>query len=73
MPGGSGNDFMSDILFELIKTRYGNRLTMQQLDEVRIGVQGAEDLAKELRGVRLNNADEPFALFQPYLGADNNE
>ena len=73
MPRESVQKYPVDPLFQLIKSRYGDRLTTQQLDEVRIGIQGVADLAEELRQVRLDNADEPFAIFQPYQGIDNGE
>ena len=63
----------ADMLFEIVKAKYGDRLTDEQLEEVRSGVEGAEDLAEELRKVRLTNAVEPFSNFQPYRGADNDE
>ena len=63
----------AEMLFEIVKAKYGDRLTDEQLEEVRSGVEGAEGLAAELRRVRLTNAVEPSANFQPYRGADNNE
>ena len=73
MPEESRDNPRADMLFEIVKAKYGDRLTYEQLAEVRSGVEGAEDLAAELRKVRLTNAVEPFANFQPYRGADNNE
>ena len=73
MPDESRDNSIADMLFEIVKAKYGDRLTHEQLEEVRKGVDGVEDLAQELRKVRLNNAVEPYATFQPYRGADNDE
>ena len=73
MPDESRDNPIADMLFEIVKSRYGDRLTDDQLEEVRKGVDGVEHLAQELRKVRLGNAVEPYATFQPYRGADNNE
>lgn len=73
MPEESRDNPTADMLFEIVKSRYGDRLTDEQLKEVRKGVDGVEDLAQELRKVRLSNAVEPYATFQPYRGADNDE
>lgn len=69
----SSKDPMAEIMFEMVRSRYGDRLTDDQLDEVRDGVAAAEALAEELRKVRLSNSVEPHALFQPYRGVGNDE
>jgi hypothetical protein len=56
-----------DRLFELVRARYGDRLSAEQLAEVRQGVAGIVEAVQELRRVRLGNADEPaqpFAVFR---------
>jgi hypothetical protein len=58
----------SEHLFSIIEDRYGNRLTKDQLDEVRSGVNRLTEAAKALREVRLENWDEPFSIFRPYKG-----
>ena len=73
MPDENKKESRTDMLFMIVKAKYGDRLTDEQLKEVRSGVDGVEDLAVELRKVRLTNAVEPFANFQPYRGADNDE
>ena len=55
-------------LFELIRQRYGHRLTASELEEVHKGVQGVARMTATLRTVRLENADEPFSVFIPYRG-----
>ena len=56
----------ADALFEIVRQRYGGRLTPEQLDEVRKIVQAQVEAACALRAVRLTNADEPFQTFAPY-------
>ena len=73
MPDESKTNSRAEKLFEIVKAKYGDRLTDEQLEEVRSGVDGAEVLAAELRKVRLTNDVEPFSTFHPYRGADNNE
>jgi hypothetical protein len=54
-----------EILMALIKARYGDRLTPEQVDGVRLGVQGVVEAVTALRAVRLANADEPHPPFSP--------
>ena len=58
----------AEALFEIVTERYGDRLDPDQLEEVRKGVEGAVELAKELRGVRLDNSVEPYSTFRPFRG-----
>lgn len=53
-------------LFDLIRTRYGNRLTAEQLEAVRRGVVAVVAQSAALRAVRLTNADEPVQRFVPF-------
>ena len=46
--------------------RYGSRLTPIQLEEVRKGVEGLEQMTAALQQVQLANSDEPLAVFVPY-------
>lgn len=55
-----------DALFELVRGRYGDRLTPEQQDEVRGIVRAQVEAARALRAVRLTNADEPMQPFAPY-------
>ena len=52
--------------FNLVKQRYGDRLTADELDEVRKDVADIVDSAKALSSAHLDNSDEPFSLFVPY-------
>jgi hypothetical protein len=56
----------TDTLFEIVRQRYGGRLTNEQLDDLRKIVRGQVDVARALRAVRLTNADEPYQRFAPY-------
>ncbi len=56
----------TDALFEIVRQRYGDRLTREQLDELRKIVQAQVEAARALRAVTLTNADEPMQPFAPY-------
>ena len=56
----------TDTLFEIVRQRYGARLTSEQLDDLRRIVRGQVDAARTLRAVRLTNADEPCQRFAAY-------
>jgi hypothetical protein len=53
-------------LFALVANRYGDRLTAEQLDEIKKMIEGQVEVARALRAVRLTNADEPFQHFAAY-------
>jgi hypothetical protein len=53
-------------LFSMIKERYGARLTPEELEKVREGIEAIQRDAEALRAVKLINSDEPLALFVPY-------
>ena len=56
----------SKYLFDLLKKRYGERLSPEELKEVKNGVENIQQAADKLRAVKLENSDEPFALSVPY-------
>ena len=56
----------TDALFEIVRQRYGHRLTREQLDELGKIVQAQVEAARALRAMRLTNADEPMQPFAPY-------
>ena len=58
----------SEHLFNIIKERYGERLSDEELEEVKKGVQKIVEAAEKLREIRLENGDEPFFVFKPYRG-----
>jgi len=59
-------DAEADALFEIVRQRYGDRLTQEEKDEIRKIVRAQVEAARALRPVRLTNADEPFQTFAPY-------
>jgi hypothetical protein len=48
-----------DLLFALVRARYGRRLTPDELEAVRTGLAAIVEGAQALRAVRLGNADGP--------------
>jgi hypothetical protein len=58
----------SEHLFNIIKERYGERLSDDELAEVKKGVEKIVEAAEKLREIRLENGDEPFFVFRPYRG-----
>ena len=53
-------------LYDMLKRRYGERLNAEELEEVKKGVENIRKAADKLRSVKLQNSDEPPALFIPY-------
>jgi len=53
-------------LFAIVRARYSDRLTAEQLADVRQTVEGIVQTARALRAVRLPNTTEPYAPFAPY-------
>lgn len=56
----------TNILLELVKQRYGKRLTDDQITEVEKQLTRNLETAKELHSVELTNGDEPYNVFKPY-------
>ena len=55
-----------EVLFEILQNRYGDRLSPEELEEVRKGVERIAETAKALRSVKLENSAELFSVFKPY-------
>ena len=53
-------------MFDIVKSRFGNRLTDEELKEVNKAVEGIGKMTASLRAAKLNNDDEPFTRFVPY-------
>jgi hypothetical protein len=49
-----------DLLFTLVRERYGTRLTPEELEAVRTGVAAVVEGVRALRAVRVDNADGPL-------------
>ena len=57
-----------ELLFAVVKEKYGGLLSEEQLDEVRQSVLGMSNFTQPLRSIRLTNDVEPFSMFRPYRG-----
>ena len=51
--------------FSVVADRYGDRLTPEELEEVRKAIEANLDAAYALRSIKLENWDEPFSVFKP--------
>ena len=51
---------------ELVKERYGERLTEEQLENVENSLKRVMEAGKALRDTPLENSDEPYNVFKPY-------
>jgi len=60
------SDRETSILMELVKERYGERLTEEQLEHVSKSLKTVLDAGKALRETPLENSDEPYNVFKPY-------
>jgi hypothetical protein len=55
-----------DLRFALVRLRYGDRLSAEQLDALRRAVETIVEQVAALRAVPLTNADEPLQRFVPF-------
>jgi hypothetical protein len=62
-PGAARSE--AEVLFALVRDRYGSRLTPEELETVRAGVNAIVDAARALRAVRLDNSDGPLLPLPP--------
>ena len=53
-------------LFEIVRRRYGEGLSDEELEQVRNGVREVMAQAAALAAVKLDAAAEPGPLFRPY-------
>lgn len=60
----------AEMMFDVVRRRYGGRLDDEQLEEVKKGVEGIFEAAETLRKIKLEYRDEPFSLFVPYRKGD---
>ena len=56
----------ADLLFAVVRRRYADRLSDEDLQALRRSVDEVARLAAALRAVRLGNADEPFQRFEAF-------
>jgi hypothetical protein len=62
----AGDPGEADLRFALVRLRYGDRLTSEQLDALRQAVETVIAQVAALRTVPLTNADEPQQRFVPF-------
>ena len=62
-PGAAASEV--DLLFALVRERYGGRLSPDELDAVRTALAGIVEGARALRAGRLDNADGPLLPLLP--------
>jgi hypothetical protein len=55
-----------ELRLSLLRLRYGDRLSAEQLDDLRRTVQGIVAQVRALRAVPLANADEPLPRFTAF-------
>ncbi len=68
MTTNADNSLEQDLLFAIIKEKYGHLLSDEQMEGVRGAVTGQRDVFRALRAIRLTNDVEPFSSFKPYRG-----
>lgn len=68
MEGDNKTSLEQELLFAVVKEKYGSLLSDEQLDEVRHSVLGLSGFTQALRSVPLTNDVEPFSTFRPYRG-----
>ncbi len=62
-----------DLMYAIVKQRYGSLLSDEQLEEVRASVIGLDGFLRPLRSFRLTNDVEPFSTFSPFRSEDSGE
>ena len=71
MEENAGKSLEQDLMFAVVKEKYGHLLNDEQLEEVRGTVVGLSSFFEPMRSVRLTNDIEPFSTFKPYRSNDN--
>jgi hypothetical protein len=61
-------DPMAEELMEVLRVKYKDRLSSQQWEEVRKGIEGNLRVAKTLHDFRLPISTEPSTVFRAYRG-----
>lgn len=52
-------------LLAIIRTRYGDRVTPDELEEIKKSLTAILDASTAMRAVKLENGDEPHQTFKP--------
>jgi len=56
----------TELLFELVRCRYGDFLNNEQLESVKLSINEIVKNAEALSQVTLDNSQEPMTLFTPH-------
>ena len=56
----------TELLFELVRARYGDFLNNEQLESVKLSINEIVKNAEALSQVPLDNSQEPMTLFTPH-------
>ena len=67
----TGKSLEQDLMFAVVKEKYGHLMNDEQLEEVRKTVVGLSGFFQPMRAVRLTNDVEPFLTFKPYRSDDH--
>ena len=68
MTTNADNSLEQELLFAIIKEKYGHLLTDEQVDSVRTAIVGQREVFRPIREYKLTNDVEPFANFRPFRG-----
>lgn len=60
------SDRESEILFNLVKLNYQDKISQKELDEVKKAVDNIVKASENVRSIELANWDEPFSVFIPF-------
>ena len=60
----------SDLLFEMVKEKFGERLGSTEQEEIKKRIDEIVEASEEMRSLKLENSDEPFFIFKPYRKED---
>ena len=66
MTTNADNSLEQDLLFAIVKEKYGHLLTDDQLDSVRAAIVGQREVFRPIREYKLTNDVEPFSSFRPF-------
>jgi hypothetical protein len=58
----------AEILYSLVETRYGDKVTLEEREEIRKSLDAILETVEALRAIKLENGDEPYQFFKPYWG-----
>ena len=68
MTTNADNSLEQDLLFAIVKEKYGHLLTEEQLDGVRQAIVRQREVFRPIRDYKLTNDVEPFSNFRPFRG-----